>query len=266
MATGAWLSLRRGLVGAVGVVTGLAATVALPEDRSQCASVPRAADKTPSETPSEQDVLAFMCWLRNRGADVEGVQLKQSDRVRQPKRAGGLWWRYGLCAPACMPRSPLPALTSSLSYYMQDSGRLGLFATEEGAMRAGRGWASALAMLATPWRRNAPITLASFPLPSALTAASLSGAEAVALGTGAPLGAGPEAAAQLAELQQLGLADERSVVMLHLAVQRAAWRADLAPALGPWLALLPQSFSTLLYFGEEDLGWLRGTTLHAAAM
>ena len=32
----------------------------------------------------------------------------------------------------------------------------------------------------------------------------------------------------------------------------------------PWLALLPKSFSTTLFFSEQELGWLKGTTLHTA--
>lgn len=148
----------------------------------------------------------------------------------------------------------------------REASRLGLFATEAGAARAGSGLTYAVTSLVAPWLRNANVSLASFPLSSAITAANLSGAEAVALGAGAQLGAGSEAASQLAELQQLGLADERTAVMLHLAAQRAAWRAGGKPALGPWLALLPASFGTPLYWSEDELSWIRGTTLHAAAI
>lgn len=100
------------------------------------------------------------------------------------------------------------------------------------------------------WGRDAPVAVASFPLDSALTAASLS--------------RHPAQGPVLAELQRLGLADDRAVVVLHLAVERARQRAGGAGPLAPWLALLPGAFGTTQHFSELDLQWLRGTTLHRA--
>ena len=51
------------------------------------------------------------------------------------------------------------------------------------------------------------MALASFPLSSALTAGNV-------------LGQGGQQAALLKELAELGVADERTVVMLHLIVER----------------------------------------------
>ena len=105
--------------------------------------------------------------------------------------------------------------------------------------------------------RGGNVTLAAFPLADTLTAANLV--------------RHPQHGPLLAELLQLGLVDERSAVILHLAAERRRLRQQPAAGGGasvsdarPWLALLPDSFSTTLFFSELDMQWLRGTTLHTA--
>ena len=34
----------------------------------------------------------------------------------------------------------------------------------------------------------------------------------------------------------------------------------------PWLALLPKAFGSTLFFGDRELEWLKGTTLHKATL
>lgn len=144
---------------------------------------------------------------------------------------------------------------------LQDEGRYGVYASEAARQRAKRGWLGTVAGWAG-WGRDAPIAVAAFPAAHALTAANLA--------------QHPQQGAVLRELQELGLADERTAVMLHLAVERLRLRhaqqqggqpssgGGGGPSLLPWLALLPQDFGTTLYFSEPDMQWLRGTTLHKA--
>ena len=108
--------------------------------------------------------------------------------------------------------------------------------------------------------RSTPIALASFPLSSALTAANLTSAG----GRGQQHEQHQQQAELLRELLQLGVLDERSVVVLHLAVERARLRAAAASDAAPWLELLPSRFGTPLFFSERDMEALRGTTLHRA--
>lgn len=118
--------------------------------------------------------------------------------------------------------------------------------------RAARGWLGTVAGWAGQGR-NTPVAIAAFPLDGALTAANLA--------------RHPRQGPVLAELQQRGLADERTAVILHLAVERARLRQAGGSSGGGslvWLALLPDAFSTTQYFSELDLQWLRGTTLHKA--
>lgn len=131
----------------------------------------------------------------------------------------------------------------------QDAGRYGVYGGSTVLQRAARGWLGTVAGW-VGWGRHAPVAVAAFPLDGALTAANLA--------------RHPAHGPLLAELQQLGLADERAVVMLHLAVERARHRQGGAGPLAPWLALLPAAFGTTQHFSELDLQWLRGTTLHRA--
>lgn len=136
-----------------------------------------------------------------------------------------------------------------------DAGRYGVYAGATALQRAARGWAGTVAGWAG-FGRDAPIAVAAFPLSGALTAANLAGWP------------GPEGPL-LQELLQLGVVDERGAVMLHLALERQRLRergasATAAGAASPWVALLPQHFTTTPYWSELDLHWLRGTTLHKA--
>lgn len=144
---------------------------------------------------------------------------------------------------------------------LQDDHRYGVYATEAARQRAKRGWLGTAAGWAG-WGRDTPISVAAFPAAHALTAANLA--------------QHPQQGAVLQELWNLGLADERTVVILHLAVERLRLRqarqhggvpgsgSRHSPGLLPWLALLPDDFGTTLYFSELDMQWLRGTTLHKA--
>jgi hypothetical protein len=102
--------------------------------------------------------------------------------------------------PACLSLGPCR---------LQDEGRFGLFANPAGLRtKAARGWWGTL-KAGLGLGRNANVTLAAFPLHSALTASNV-------------LGQGGQQAALLRELQELGVADDRTLVMLHLVVERWA--------------------------------------------
>lgn len=133
-----------------------------------------------------------------------------------------------------------------------DAGRFGMFASPQIVKKASRGFWGSLKSALTLGQagRATTISLASFPLEGAITAHSV-------------LSTTPgEQAAILRELAALGLVDERTLVMLHLMVERLKGRDS---PLCPWIRLLPGSFSTTLYFSQEELQWLRGTTLHRAS-
>ena len=54
---------------------------------------------------------------------------------------------------------------------------------------------------------------------------------------------------------------ERELIMLFLITERIRGAGS---AWYPWVSMLPQSFSTPLFFGKAELDELRGTTLHRA--
>jgi hypothetical protein len=124
-------------------------------------------------------------------------------------------------------------------------GRFGGVASAQAQARTARGW----------WRwagswvgfGGGTATLASFPISAAITAAAAA--------------RDPGQGALLSELLELGVADERCAVMLHLAVERLRGRDS---PLAPWIALLPDEFQTPLFWGREEVSWLRGTALHRA--
>ncbi|PRW58784.1 ribulose-1,5 bisphosphate carboxylase oxygenase large subunit N- chloroplastic isoform X1 [Chlorella sorokiniana] len=138
-----------------------------------------------------------------------------------------------------------------------DAGRYGVYANATTLQRAARSWAGTVAGWAG-FGRSTPVAVAAFPLDSTLTAANLA--------------RHPRQGAMLRELMELGVADERVAVILHLAVERRRQLAQRGGGGGsggpsplePWLALLPDAFSTTQYFSELELQWLRGTTLHKA--
>eukprot|EP00887_Chlorella_sp_A99_P000944 scaffold5.g944.t1 len=174
--------------------------------------------------------------------------------------------------PPAQPSPPSLGLSAAAAAVLQDAERFGVYATPAAVQRAAYGWWGRLAGWAAPWRAPPNATLAAFPLSTVLTAGSLAAPATPA--AEAALGATPEGSTLLRELLELGLLDERTAVLLHLAVQRRIWQqqqqqgrggAASAQGLGPWLALLPQEFTTPLFFSDGDLDWLRGTTLHAAA-
>lgn len=90
-------------------------------------------------------------------------------------------------------------------------------------------------------------TLATFPLESTITASTVSQL--------------PQQGPILNELLEEGIVDERTAVILHLVVERL--RGKESP-LRPWIALLPTSFSTPLFWSDDELEWLKGTALYKA--
>lgn len=143
------------------------------------------------------------------------------------------------------------------AFIPQDAGRYGVYANDTTLQRAARSWAGTVAGWAG-FGRSTPVAVAAFPLAGTLTAANLA--------------RHPRQGAILRELMELGVADERVAVILHLAVERRRQLSQRSGGGGsggrsplePWLALLPDSFSTTQYFSELDMQWLRGTTLHKA--
>lgn len=107
---------------------------------------------------------------------------------------------------------------------------LGVYSTGK-ALGRGRGWLG--------WLRGQPSRrlVATFPVPAAIT---------------------PQAILQrgglLAELAGAGALDEPTTVMLHLVVERL--RGASSP-LAPWLATLPDSFDTPLFYTSRDLQELK---------
>lgn len=98
------------------------------------------------------------------------------------------------------------ALIQTLSFCTsKDAGRFGIFANANVRHKAARGWWGSLKASVGYGPQN--VALASFPLSSALTAGN------VLRGDG-------QQAELLRELAELGVADERLVVMLHLLVER----------------------------------------------
>jgi len=123
----------------------------------------------------------------------------------------------------------------------------GVYATQETFRRTTRSVGGKVGRLFGFARGD--VTLATFPIQASITAASASEQ--------------PGQGELLAELLRSGVIDERTAVILHLVVERT--RGAGSP-LKPYISLLPASFSTPLFWDEEDLGWLRGTTLHKAVM
>ncbi len=122
---------------------------------------------------------------------------------------------------------------------------MGVFATPAARARARRGIFRTLADWAA-WR-SPDVILASFPLSLAVTPAS-------AL-------ADPALGPVYADLLTSGAADERALVMLFLAVERAKGRSS---PWAPWLAALPREFGTPLYFSGAERALLAGTNLGRA--
>jgi hypothetical protein len=93
------------------------------------------------------------------------------------------------------------------------------------------------------------VTIAAFPLSSALTASSLAASDD---NNKKPL---------LTEMLEEGCLDENTAVMLTLLVERS--KGSQSP-LNAWISLLPQTFSTPLFWNDDELSWLKGTTLEKA--
>ena len=263
-------------VGAVCAASGLALPLVLSaqeQARCQQQQAPHNNSAAAAATAaSERELAAFADWLRRQGADVDAITFKQSDKVRRSRHDSLVGCRRHshrsmsratpfnldrllhtdsphICCQPCPVGALLPP---------QDQGRYGVYAGEGVQQRGRRGWLGSLAGLGG-WGSGTPVPVAAFPLSGTLTAATLA--------------QHPQQGPVMRELLQLGLLEERTAVILHLAVERQRLRQQRAAGGGgggegggmlPWLALLPDSFSTTLYFSELDLQWLRGTTLHKA--
>ena len=128
-----------------------------------------------------------------------------------------------------------------------DAGRFGVFANAHTRSLTTRGLFGKFISLFGFNRGDIPI--ASFPLTSTLTAPMITQAFSSTKGT------------VLKELLEQEIIDERVAVMLHLVVEKL--RGADSP-LRPWIALLPATFSTPLFWNDADLEWLKGTTLYKA--
>ena len=126
-----------------------------------------------------------------------------------------------------------------------DSGRFGVFSNSTTCRLTSRGIYSKLKSVLGYDRGDVPI--ATFPLDATITAATITQL--------------PRQGPILQELIENDVVDDRTVVICHLVVERL--RGKESP-LRPWIALLPSTFSTPLFWTEAELEWLKGTTLYKA--
>jgi hypothetical protein len=133
------------------------------------------------------------------------------------------------------------------AHHDADAGRFGIFANTAACRVTSRGVFGRLKALVGLDRGDA--VLATFPFASTITAASLI--------------QNPAQGPLLKEILDAGVIDERTAVILHLAVERMRGKAS---PLRPWIALLPTGFDTPLFWSDEELTWLHGTALYRATM
>lgn len=129
-----------------------------------------------------------------------------------------------------------------------DGGRLGIFATEKAQYMTtpgilGRlcGWVPIL----NTWTASA--TVASFPISSALTPTNILNTVEYA----------PSLRQMIHDLQL----DDRIATVLFLIIESLKKRQS---KYHHWMQLLPSQFETPLYWKEEELKWIRGTSLYKA--
>ena len=212
-----------------------------PASSSPCAQ-PGAA---PAAAPVDRAALLadLRHWLEAAGADISAVDIR-----------------------------PCEGNSAGVGVFATAGRRRGGGSNGRGALETARAVASSLARRVLPFGGggggggsdgNSPgsnsadstssptVVLASFPLSLAVTPAAALADEAT----------GPHYARLLASPSRQ-LADERALVMLFLAVERARGRSS---RWAPWIAALPRDFSTPLHFTEEQLALLDGTTLGKAA-
>jgi hypothetical protein len=186
-------------------------------------------------TATASAVDTFNTWLTHQGADISAVDFR-------PSAMASLLSAVYTCLLSCSLKSLCQ---------VQDAGRLGVFAGAGVRQRAQQ----SLLTRAASWAgiHRSDITIASFPLSGTLTAANLA--------------QHPRQGPLLRQLMEQGAADARAVVLLHLTVEKQRQRqqtGSVQDGLAPWVALLPSSFCTTLFYSELDLQWLRGTTLLTA--
>lgn len=67
----------------------------------------------------------------------------------------------------------------------------------------------------------------------------------------------------IVELLENNVIDERMAVIVHLVIEKSKGKTS---QLFPWIALLPTSFSTPLFWSKDELEWLKGTSLYHATL
>ncbi|KAL3140376.1 hypothetical protein ABBQ38_004637 [Trebouxia sp. C0009 RCD-2024] len=98
------------------------------------------------------------------------------------------------------------------------------------------------------WRKpNDGIILATFPLHAAITPQTIL--------------SDPVLGSTYQELLNIGVLDERALILLFLTVERQLGEDSVWH---PWISILPQKLNTPLFYSDEDLAELKGTSLEEA--
>jgi hypothetical protein len=206
------------------------------------------AGAAPASPPVDRAALLadLRAWLVAHGADIEAVDIRPCSEVRDCGVLSVGCVHSGGGAGVSVPHQISTSSFCPPPHLHQNSAGVGVFATPAVAARSRRGLLRTLADWAA-WR-SPDVVLASFPLSTAVT-------------PGAALG-DRELGPIYSQLLASGAADERALVMLFLALERAKGRAS---AWAPWLAALPRVFGTPLYFSAAERALLAGTNLGRAA-
>ena len=215
-----------------------------PPTVSPCSSSPCAQPgAAPAAAPVDRAALLadLRAWLEAAGADIADVDIRPCEGNSAGVGVFATAGRRGSSGGG----SDVGALATAGAVVSSLARRLLPFGGGRGAERASDGGGPDASSSAS----SPTVVLASFPLSLAVTPAAALADEA----TGA----------HYARLLRSGqLVDERALVMLFLAVERARGRSS---RWAQWIAALPRDLSTPLHFSEEQLALLDGTTLGKAA-
>ena len=225
-------------------------TITTAASSSPCAQPGAAPDAAPVDRAA---LLADLrAWLEAAGADVSDVDIRPCEgnsagvgvfaTARRRRRGSGDSGDRGALATA-------GAVASALARRLLPFGAPSTSGGKGGGTANANDSSSTIDNTITSSSSPPTVVLASFPLSLAVTPAAALADEAT----------GRHYARLLASRQ---LADERALVMLFLAVERARGRSS---RWAQWIAALPRDFSTPLHFTEEQLDLLKGTTLGKAA-
>jgi len=225
-----------------------------PPQTTPCAQ-PGAA---PEAAPVDRAALLadLRAWLEAAGADVVDVDIRPCEGNSAGVGVFATADRGAAAAAAAGGTGPLAtagAVAASLGRRLNPfgSGRGGGGGGTENANDGSLNSTSTSISSASPPSSTETVVLASFPLSLAVTPAAALADES----TGSHY-------ARLLASPRRELADERALVMLFLAVERARGRSS---RWAQWIAALPRDFSTPLHFTDEQLALLDGTTLGKAA-